>query len=404
VGFNNVFGYYIEVTKANAHMVPDDYVRKQTLVNAERYINEDLKKYESVVLNAEEKRKNREYELFAAVREKVGREIKRIQWTASNIAELDALVSLAEVAERNNYCCPKITDEDGIDIRDGRHPVVEQMNRGDVFVPNDTTLDCGNNRLLIITGPNMAGKSTYIRQVAIIVLMAQMGSFVPASKAEIGVVDRIFTRVGASDSLTRGQSTFMVEMTEVATILENATPKSLILLDEVGRGTSTFDGLSIAWAVAEYIHDSEDLGARTLFATHYHELTDLGRTREGVKNYSVAVKERGEDIIFLRKIIEGGTNRSYGIQVARLAGVPEHVIARAKEVLKNLERGELDEMGVPRIARGRKSKKGTGMTQLSLFVEEDNHILRELKSIDPYNITPMDALNKITEWKKRIRG
>lgn len=404
VGFNNVFGYYIEVTKANAHMVPDDYVRKQTLVNAERYINEDLKKYESVVLNAEEKRKNREYELFAAVREKVGREIKRIQWTASNIAELDALVSLAEVAERNNYCCPKITDEDGIDIRDGRHPVVEQMNRGDVFVPNDTTLDCGNNRLLIITGPNMAGKSTYIRQVAIIVLMAQMGSFVPASKAEIGVVDRIFTRVGASDSLTRGQSTFMVEMTEVATILENATPKSLILLDEVGRGTSTFDGLSIAWAVAEYIHDSEDLGARTLFATHYHELTDLGRTREGVKNYSVAVKEWGEDIIFLRKIIEGGTNRSYGIQVARLAGVPEHVIARAKEVLKNLERGELDEMGVPRIARGRKSKKGTGMTQLSLFVEEDNHILRELKSIDPYNITPMDALNKITEWKKRIRG
>lgn len=404
VGFNNVFGYYIEVTKANAALVPDEYVRKQTLVNAERYINEDLKKYESIVLNAEERRKNREYDLFVKVRESVGREIKRIQKTASGIADLDALVSLAEVAERNNYCCPKITDEDRIEIKDGRHPVVERMNPEGVFVPNDTGMDCENNRFLIITGPNMAGKSTYIRQVAIIVLMAQMGSFVPAGKAEIGVVDKIFTRVGASDSLARGQSTFMVEMTEVATILENATKKSLILLDEVGRGTSTFDGLSIAWAVAEYIHDSEDLGARTLFATHYHELTDLARTREGVKNYSIAVKEWGDDIIFLRKIIEGGTNRSYGIQVARLAGVPENVVSRAKEVLKNLEKGELDDMGIPRLAGGKVSDKKSGMAQLSLFAEEENPVLKEIKGIDPYDMTPMEALKKIDEWKRKVKG
>ncbi len=404
VGFNNVFGYYIEVTRANSHMVPDEYVRKQTLVNAERYINEDLKKYESLVLNAEERRKSREYDLFIEIREQVGKEIRRIQQTASHIADLDALVSLAEVAEQNNYCCPKITDDDGIYIKDGRHPVVEGINLEGVFVPNDTSMDCENNRLLIITGPNMAGKSTYIRQVAIIVLMAQMGSFVPAGTAEIGVADKIFTRVGASDSLAKGQSTFMVEMTEVATILKNATQRSLILLDEVGRGTSTFDGLSIAWAVAEYIHDSEGLGARTLFATHYHELTDLARTREGVKNYSIAVKEWGEDIIFLRKIIEGGTNRSYGIQVARLAGVPETVVARAKEVLKNLEKGELDDMGIPRLAGGRVSDKKSGMAQLSLFAEEENPVLKELKTIDPFNMTPMEALKKIDEWKKKIQG
>lgn len=402
VGFNNVFGYYIEVTRANSHMVPDEYVRKQTLVNAERYINEDLKKYESLVLHAEERRKKREYDLFMDVREQVGKEIRRIQRTASYIADLDALASLAEVAERNNYCCPRISDDDAIVIRDGRHPVVEGINLDGVFVPNDTALDCEHRRFLIITGPNMAGKSTYIRQVAIIVLMAQMGSFVPAGSADIGIVDKIFTRVGASDSLARGQSTFMVEMTEVATILKNATKRSLILLDEVGRGTSTFDGLSIAWAVAEYIHDSEGLGARTLFATHYHELIDLARTREGVKNFSIAVKEWGEDIIFLRKIIEGGTNRSYGIQVARLAGVPDPVILRAKEVLRNLEQGELDEMGIPRIAGGKVSDRKSAMEQLNLFAEREHPVLTEIKTLDPLAMTPIDALKKIDEWKKKL--
>ncbi|MBE9546995.1 MAG: DNA mismatch repair protein MutS, partial [Proteobacteria bacterium] len=321
VGYNNIFGYYIEVTKTNTDLVPDDYIRKQTLVNAERYINQELKGYEYTVLNAEDKRKEREYDLFVRIRDDVAKEIRRIQKTASLLADLDAIVSLAEVAERYNYCCPRVDDEDIIEIKDGKHPVVERMSLTDGFVPNDTFLDCEKSRFLIITGPNMAGKSTYIRQVALIVLMAQMGGFVPASEARIGIVDRIFTRVGATDSLARGQSTFMVEMTEVANILKNATGKSLILLDEVGRGTSTFDGLSIAWAVAEYIHDSNHIGARSLFATHYHHLTDMALTGEGIKNFNVAVKEWGDRIIFLRKIVEGGTNRSYGIQVARLAGV-----------------------------------------------------------------------------------
>jgi DNA mismatch repair protein MutS len=404
VGFNNVFGYYIEITKANAELVPDDYVRKQTLVNAERYINEELKRYESTVLNAEERRKKLEYDLFVDIRETIGREIARVQKTAFHLAELDALTALAEVAERYNYTCPSVNDDDLIEIRDGRHPVVERMNLADGFVPNDTCLDVHNNRFLMITGPNMAGKSTYIRQVAIIVLMAQMGSFVPASKATIGLVDKLFTRVGAADSLARGQSTFMVEMTEVATILKSATRKSLILLDEVGRGTSTFDGLSIAWAVTEHISSSEKLGARTLFATHYHELTDISRTQEGVKNYSIAVKEWGEGIIFLRKIIEGGTNRSYGIQVARLAGVPDEVIVRAREILENLERGELDEVGMPRIARGETSDMRRGQEQLNLFMEDRDYILRELNSLDILNVTPIDALQKISEWQTRIKG
>jgi DNA mismatch repair protein MutS len=404
VGFNNVFGYYIEITKTNADLVPDDYVRKQTLVNAERYINEDLKRYESTVLNAEEKRKKIEYDLFVEIRDTIGKEIKRIQKTAHHLAELDALASLAEVAERFNYCCPRVNDDDLLEIKDGRHPVVERMNLADGFVPNDAVLDCNGNRFLVITGPNMAGKSTFIRQVAIIVLMAQMGSFVPASEATVGVVDKIFTRVGAADSLARGQSTFMVEMTEVATILENATGKSLILLDEVGRGTSTFDGLSIAWAVTEYINDSKKLGARTLFATHYHELTDLAKTREGVKNYSIAVKEWGDDIIFLRKIVEGGTNRSYGIQVARLAGVPEEVILRAREILENLEKGELDEVGMPRIAHGKKAEMKDRQAQLSLFMDEESRILKELKNLEIVNVTPLDALQKINEWQTKIKG
>lgn len=402
VGFNNVFGYYIEITKANTDLVPDEYVRKQTLVNAERYINEELKEYEYTVLHAEDKRKEREYALFIDIREQIGAEIRKIQKTASVLADLDALVSLAEVAERNNYSCPRVDDEDRIEVKESRHPVVEKMGLHNGFVPNDILLDYEDNRFLIITGPNMAGKSTYIRQVALIVIMAQMGSFVPASDARIGIVDRIFTRVGASDSLAKGQSTFMVEMSEVANILNNASSKSLILLDEVGRGTSTFDGLSIAWAVAEYIHDQKILGARTLFATHYHELTDMAREKEGVKNYSIAVKEWGDSIIFLRNIVKGGTNRSYGIQVARLAGVPEEVVGRAKEILDNLERGELDEVGMPRIARRGKADKEIRTGQLNLFMNDDDHIINELKQIDISTMTPLEALNRLYQWRMRL--
>ena len=403
IRFNNVFGYYIEVTRANSHMVPGDYVRKQTLVNAERYINQELKEYESLVLGAEERRKTKEYELFVAIREQIAREITRIQRTASRLADLDALASLAEVAELYNYCCPRVNDTDVINIKGGRHPVVERINPDGGFVPNDTLLDRTGNRFLIITGPNMAGKSTFIRQTAILVLMAQMGSFVPADEAEIGIVDRIFTRVGAGDSLSGGQSTFMVEMTEVADILKNASSKSLILLDEVGRGTSTFDGLSIAWAVAEYIHDPNKLGARTLFATHYHELTDLARTLDGVRNLSVAVKEWGDTVIFLRTIVEGGTNRSYGIEVARLAGVHEDVVLRAREVLRNLERGELDEIGMPNIARGKASRKGNA-GQMNLFADEESQMVRELRELDVMNMTPMEALGRMIEWQKKLKG
>ncbi|MBW2630492.1 MAG: DNA mismatch repair protein MutS [Deltaproteobacteria bacterium] len=402
VGFNNVFGYYIEVTRTNSNMVPGDYVRKQTLVNAERYINQELKEYEVLVLGAEERRKKREYELFVEIRERIACEITRIQQTASRLADLDAIASLAEVAEMYNYCCPRVNNGDLIDIKGGRHPVVERMNPDGGFVPNDTLLDRNGNRFLIITGPNMAGKSTYIRQTAVIVLMAQMGSFVPADEAETGIVDRIFTRVGAGDSLSGGQSTFMVEMTEVASILKNASSRSLILLDEVGRGTSTFDGLSIAWAVAEYIHDSDKLGARTLFATHYHELTDLARTMDGVRNLSIAVKEWGDRVIFLRTIVEGGTNRSYGIEVARLAGVSEDVISRAREVLRNLEKGELDEVGLPRIARGKPPRKGN-IGQMDLFAGKRSRLINELKELDVLNMTPMEALGRIIEWQKMVK-
>ncbi len=401
VGFNSVFGYYIEVTKANSANVPGDYVRKQTLVNAERYVNQKLKEYEETVLSAEERRREREYILFLQVRDGIAAEIRRLQTTASVIAQLDALASLAEVAERYNYCRPLVDEEDQIEIIDGRHPVVERMALPDGFVPNDALLDLDRNRFIILTGPNMAGKSTYIRQAALIVLMAQMGSFVPAARARIGIVDRIFTRVGAADSLARGQSTFMVEMNEVANILTHATPRSLIILDEVGRGTSTFDGLSIAWATAEYIHDCKRLGSRTLFATHYHELTDLAVAKEGVKNYHIAVKEWGNRIIFLRKIVEGGTNRSYGIQVAGIAGVPEEVIMRAREILENMEKGELDEVGMPKIARGRRApreKKG----QLSLFRSDADVIIGELKETDIRTMTPLEALNLINRWKNEI--
>jgi DNA mismatch repair protein MutS len=400
VGYNSVFGYYIEVTKANTALVPDDYIRRQTLVNAERYINEELKEYEYTVLNAEDKRKEREYTLFTDIRRRIGREVKSVQRTASLLADLDVLVSLADAADKYNYCRPMVDEERTIDIKGGRHPVVERMELADGYVPNDVFLNDDTHRLLIITGPNMAGKSTYIRQVALIVLMAQMGGFVPASEARIGVVDRIFTRVGAADSLARGQSTFMVEMTEVATILHNATSKSLILLDEVGRGTSTFDGLSIAWAVAEHIHDRALLGGRTLFATHYHELTDMAREYGGIQNYSIAVKEWGDQVIFLRNIVKGGTNRSYGIQVARLAGVPEEVVSRAREILENLEGGEFDEVGRPTLARKKKSAGRSG--QLSLFMTADDQIIGELKAAEVARMTPLEALNRINEWKNRL--
>jgi DNA mismatch repair protein MutS len=401
VGFNQVFGYYIEVTKANAGLVPGDYIRKQTLVNAERYINQELKGYEYTVLNAEERRKQREYDLFMDIRQSIAKHIRRIQGTASKIADLDAIASLADVAERCNYCCPVVDDEEAITIMEGRHPVVERMPLPASFVPNDLSLDLDKNRFLIITGPNMAGKSTYIRQCALVVLMAQMGSYVPAARARIGVVDRIFTRIGAADSLSRGQSTFMVEMNEVANILKHASRRSLIILDEVGRGTSTFDGLSIAWAVAEYLHDAGHLGARTLFATHYHQLTELAVTNEGVKNFNIAVKEWGDRIIFLRKIMEGGTNRSYGIQVARIAGVPDEVISRAREILNNLEKGELDETGMPKIARGKKEHQ-KNRNQLSLFADPHETIIKEIKELDILKMTPLDALSRISDWKEKL--
>ena len=400
VGFNSVFGYYIEVTRANSALVPDDYIRKQTLVNAERYINEELKKYEYEVLNAEDSRKDREYDLFIRVRESIAAEIRRLQQTAGRVAELDALTSLAEVAERYNYCCPVIDGDEQIRIKDGRHPVIERMPLPEGFVPNDLLLDLSDNRLLIITGPNMAGKSTYIRQIALIVLLAQMGSFVPAAEAHIGVVDKIFARIGAADNLSRGQSTFMVEMTEMSNILKNMTAKSLVILDEVGRGTSTFDGLSIAWAVAEYLHDFNGNGVRTLFATHYHQLTELATTRKGVRNYNIAVKEWGNRIIFLRKIVEGGTNRSYGIQVARIAGVHDEVIDRAGEILNNLETAELDVTGKPRFAREKAG--GSRVGQLSLFADDRELLIQELKAMDIANLTPLEALVWLGGWKEKL--
>jgi len=403
VGYNNVFGYYIEISKANAALAPEDYVRKQTLVNAERYINQELKEYETTVLNAESRCREREYELFVNVRETAAGEVVRMQETASQLAELDALASLAEVAEKYGYCCPVVDREDRIEIEVGRHPVVERMPLKDGFVPNDVLLDTEGNRFLVITGPNMAGKSTYIRQVALIVLLAQMGSFVPASRARVGVADRIFTRIGAADSLVRGQSTFMVEMNEVAQILRHATSRSLVILDEVGRGTSTFDGLSIAWAVAEYLHDKKAIGARTLFATHYHQLTELAIAGTGFRNYNIAVKEWGDRIIFLRKIVPGGTNRSYGIQVARIAGVPDEVIIRAREILDNLETGEMDEVGMPKIARSRK-KKVRNPGQLNLFMSERERIVEELSAVNLSSLTPQEAFIRLQMWQERLKG
>ena len=401
VRYNQVFGYYIEVTKANLHLVPEDYIRKQTLTNAERFITPELKEYEEKVLGAEEKICRLELELFNEIINSIIKETKRIQKTAHALAKLDVICSMARIAAEYNYIKPEINDSDSIKIVDGRHPVIERSITGERFVPNDSLIDNNENRLIIITGPNMAGKSTYMRQAALIVLMAQIGSFVPAKEASIGIVDRIFTRIGASDFLTEGQSTFMVEMNETANILNNATAKSLIILDEIGRGTSTFDGISIAWAVAEFIHNK--LSAKTLFATHYHELTELAITLNGVKNYNIAVKEWNDEIIFLRKIVEGGADRSYGIQVARLAGLPKETIERAKEILSNLESGELNEVGEPKIAEGSKVGKGGLEKQIDIFTTQASPVIKELLGIDTLNMTPLEALNKLHELRKKLQ-
>jgi DNA mismatch repair protein MutS len=397
VGYNRVFGYYIEITKSNLHMVPDDFIRKQTLVGGERFITPELKEYESKVLGSEERLKNLEYQVFLDILEAVQKESDFLSKTASALSLVDFLTSLTIVAKRHNYIKPTLDESGIIDIADGRHPVLERISSDERFIPNSVSMDTDDNRLLIITGPNMAGKSTYMRQVALIVVMAQTGCFVPASSATIGITDRIFTRIGASDFLAKGQSTFMVEMIEVANITYNATSRSLVILDEVGRGTSTFDGISIAWAVAEHILNT--IKARTLFATHYNELTELALTNDGVRNYNVAVKEWGDEIIFLRKIEKGPADKSYGIQVARLAGLPDSIILRAKEVLANLEKEELNETGKPRFA-DRKTKKGT--VQLDLFSSVSDSVITEIRNLDLKDLTPEEALRKLIEIKKKI--
>ena len=398
VGFNRVFGYYIEVTKSNISQVPERYIRKQTLTNGERYITEELKELENKILGAEEKAISLEYELFTQIRNTLATQIQRIQKAATIVSTLDVLCSFATVAEDMNYVEPIVDNSGEINIRDGRHPVIEKMLPAGSFVENDTYLDKRDNRLSIITGPNMAGKSTYMRQVALITLMAQIGSFVPASYAKIGVVDKIFTRVGASDDLSMGQSTFMVEMMEVSTILKEATSNSLVILDEIGRGTSTYDGLSIAWAVAEYIANKEKCGAKTLFATHYHELTDLENKIEGVKNYSIAVKEKGDDIIFLRKIVEGGTDESYGVHVAKLAGVPQVVVKRSNEILRSLERKNI--LG-NKVAEKQSKKAQEG--QLDLYNYKLAEIAHEVDKIDLNELTPIDALNTLVRIKEKMK-
>lgn len=412
IKYNKVFGYYLEVTNSFKNMVPDYYTRKQTLANAERYITPELKELEDMILGAEDRLFSLEYDLFVEVRNTVAKEILRIQETARAIAGIDVYASLALVAERSNYVKPVINEKGVIDIRNGRHPVVEKMITNDMFIANDTYLDNSKSRISIITGPNMAGKSTYMRQTALIVLMAQIGSFVPADSAKIGLVDRIFTRVGASDDLASGQSTFMVEMTEVANILRNATRNSLLILDEIGRGTSTFDGLSIAWAVVEHISNPKLLGAKTLFATHYHELTELEGKLTGVNNYCIAVKEKGDDIVFLRKIVKGGADRSYGIQVAKLAGVPDSVIARANELVEELTSADITEKVQEITADSVKTKKAktkkydqVDMDQMSLFdTVTDSDVLKELQEIDVSNLTPIDALNTIYRLQNKLKN
>lgn len=411
VKYNKVFGYYLEVTNSFKDLVPDDYIRKQTLTNAERYTMPKLKEMEDTILNAEDKLYSLEYDLFCEIRDALAANMQRIQITAKAIANLDVFASLAYVAERNNYVKPKLNKKGVIDIKEGRHPVVEQMIHNDMFISNDTLLDNDKNQISIITGPNMAGKSTYMRQTALIVLMAQVGSFVPAKSAKIGIVDRIFTRVGASDDLASGQSTFMVEMNEVANILRNATKDSLIVLDEIGRGTSTFDGLSIAWAVVEHISNRKLLGAKTLFATHYHELTELEGKMSNVNNYCIAVKEKGDDIVFLRKIVKGGADKSYGIQVAKLAGVPDMVIDRAKEIAEKLTENDITDK-VQSIQIDKKGEKAkvkkydqVDLAQISLFdTVRDEDVLEELKKIEISTMTPLDAMNTLYKLQNMLKN
>ncbi|MGH7885580.1 MAG: DNA mismatch repair protein MutS, partial [Thermodesulfobacteriota bacterium] len=399
VGYNKVFGYYIEVTKSNLHLIPEHYIRKQTLSNAERFITPELKEYEEKISTAEEKIVKIEAELFEYIRNKVSLESERVRASSGVIAEIDVLCSLAEIAERYDYVKPELTSDSEINLKDSRHPVIERIDFERSFVPNDVSLDTDENQFIVITGPNMAGKSTLIRQVALLVLMAQTGSFVPAKSAKIGIFDRIFTRVGASDNLTRGQSTFMVEMVETAHILRNATEKSLVILDEIGRGTSTFDGMSIAWAVSEYLHD---IGCITLFATHYHELAQLSETRQKVKNFNVLVKENKDEIIFLRKFVPGATSHSYGIQVARLAGVPNKVLNTAKKILISLEKlqSKLSES-----LSGEQFILFDGIKEdFDINIDEESELLKELKALDPMNMTPFEALTKLIELKKRTES
>ena len=411
IKFNKVFGYYLEVTNSYRDMVPDYYIRKQTLTNAERYITPDLKELEETILGAEDKLVALEYDLFCRIRSQIASQVERIQKTAKAIANIDVFASLALVAEHNGYVRPKINEKGVLKIKNGRHPVVEKMMDNDMFIANDTYLDNKNNRISIITGPNMAGKSTYMRQNALIVLMAQVGSFVPAESANVGIVDRIFTRVGASDDLASGQSTFMVEMNEVANILRNATGSSLLILDEIGRGTSTIDGLSIAWAVVEYISNPKILGAKTLFATHYHELTELEGKLDNVHNYCIAVKEKGDDIVFLRKIVPGGADRSYGIQVAKLAGVPDEVIGRAKAICEELENANMSNIArnldvqtqLPKKAQ--KQPDEVDLAQISLFdTVRDDDIISELKDMDLTNMTPFEAMNRLYELQNKVKN
>ncbi len=403
VGYNKIYGYYIEITKRHLDRVPENYIRKQSLVNAERFISPELKEYETEITGAEDQIAELEARLFRQLQEDVAAEGARIQRMAAVISELDALAAFAETAHRYNYTRPVIREDAVLLLEDGRHPLVEKIDPSTPFIPNDTRMDSDENQIMMITGPNMAGKSTYLRQVALIALLGQVGSFVPARRAEIGLVDRIFSRVGAQDHLLKGQSTFMVEMNETANILNNATGKSLIILDEIGRGTSTFDGISIAWAVVEYLHGKEGGGPKTLFATHYHELTDLARVLPGVKNFNVQVKEWNDEIIFLRKIAPGGADKSYGIQVARLAGLPRQVLLRAFEILDNLEKSEFDEAGLPKIAHSAEAAEPEPL-QLSIFQEEPPPLIQKLNSIDPENVSPRQALDHLYEliqlWKQ----
>ena len=401
VGYNKVFGYYIEVSATQQQRIPDDYIRKQTIKNAERYITPELKEYEEKVLSADEKAKELEYELFVELRETVHAAARRLQATAASLASLDVLAALAELASRQRYGRPLLVDEPVLKITDGRHPVLDILEPQGTFVPNDTVADAQAGVILLITGPNMAGKSTYIRQVALLTLLAQIGSFVPATRAEIGIADRIFARVGASDELSRGQSTFMVEMTETARILNNASPRSLVILDEIGRGTSTYDGLSLAWAIVEHLHDH--VGCRTLFATHYHELTDLASTMPGVTNLNVSVKEWEDHVVFLHKIVPGAADKSYGIHVARLAGVPRSVNERAKQILAQLEAEHLDDQGRPKIGAGR-SQRRRGDIQLTLFAPMEHPLLDTIREAEIDRLTPLEALQLLHRWQSELKS